>query len=443
MSSSYPWSILGIPAQSGPEAIRRAYARKLKTTRPDDDPEGFKKLVEARDRALSLIADDTVSSPKSSGTADSDQAGGLRNDFSRSTDLSAADLACETVIREGLAQRPSAGDIETWHSILTAVGDMTLWRRRDFEADIILALHEAFRGGTIHVPFTWWPIFQKRLLEADKAAAYASRAFRSVVCAFIDEFDWNFNDVGIVRVLGDPKDVNDFFQFMAAVRKRQSAEDGMMPTRRDLDGLPIFDSHDVDSLFPEERRNIVQTLERRRANGRWPPGWQWRLAVSAPVFALVRCPVRYLAAWFVGLGLSLLLREGLHPLLPPLVAEPLSWLPLIAYHAWMMAFGYRGEIEHAQRYVEKADRELLFEPTLRSRYLGTVHDAFKTKMLLPVVVIFVGSVAFVQMKSDISRKATPGLAPQWVDIGECGQKDLPPRKRDLCETIDKDKFLKK
>jgi hypothetical protein len=51
-----PWALLGIAPTADAAAIRRAYARKLKLARPDDDPEGFQRLVLARDAALKQAA---------------------------------------------------------------------------------------------------------------------------------------------------------------------------------------------------------------------------------------------------------------------------------------------------------------------------------------------------------------------------------------------------
>jgi len=51
-----PWDVLGIAAGAGVADIRRAYARRLRDIRPDEDAEGFQQLVEARDLALQLAS---------------------------------------------------------------------------------------------------------------------------------------------------------------------------------------------------------------------------------------------------------------------------------------------------------------------------------------------------------------------------------------------------
>ena len=38
---SWPWSQLGLPGPSELSEVRHAYAEKLKTTHPEEDPEGF------------------------------------------------------------------------------------------------------------------------------------------------------------------------------------------------------------------------------------------------------------------------------------------------------------------------------------------------------------------------------------------------------------------
>lgn len=48
------WTILGIRASTDEREIKRAYAARLKTTRPEDDPQAFQALRDAYEAALQL-----------------------------------------------------------------------------------------------------------------------------------------------------------------------------------------------------------------------------------------------------------------------------------------------------------------------------------------------------------------------------------------------------
>lgn len=48
---NWPWNELGLPGPSDLAAVRRAYAERLKTTHPEEDPEGFQRLHEAYQQA--------------------------------------------------------------------------------------------------------------------------------------------------------------------------------------------------------------------------------------------------------------------------------------------------------------------------------------------------------------------------------------------------------
>lgn len=50
-----PWVVLGLPPGADRDAIRRAYAKKLKGVNPEDDPEGFMALRAAHDAALEQL----------------------------------------------------------------------------------------------------------------------------------------------------------------------------------------------------------------------------------------------------------------------------------------------------------------------------------------------------------------------------------------------------
>lgn len=51
---NWPWSELGLPGPADLSEVRRAYAERLKTTHPEEDPEGFQRLHEAYQQARRL-----------------------------------------------------------------------------------------------------------------------------------------------------------------------------------------------------------------------------------------------------------------------------------------------------------------------------------------------------------------------------------------------------
>lgn len=81
------WEILEIGATSDEREIRRAYAKKLKTTRPDENPEGYQQLREAFDEALTIAPYYQEEQEKSTRSSD----------FQESAPEKAVDLAGEFI----------------------------------------------------------------------------------------------------------------------------------------------------------------------------------------------------------------------------------------------------------------------------------------------------------------------------------------------------------
>jgi len=58
-----PWALLGIAPTRQAHEIKRAYAARLKTVRPDDDPAGFQALRQAYEWALGRCGEQPAPAP--------------------------------------------------------------------------------------------------------------------------------------------------------------------------------------------------------------------------------------------------------------------------------------------------------------------------------------------------------------------------------------------
>lgn len=71
------WDTLGVAADSSERDIKRAYAKRLKQTRPEEDPEGFQALRHAYETALQLssnVSPQALSAPPDTGTSEAENA---------------------------------------------------------------------------------------------------------------------------------------------------------------------------------------------------------------------------------------------------------------------------------------------------------------------------------------------------------------------------------
>lgn len=112
------WSLrlLDLPDDADERAIKRAYAAKLKTTRPDEDPEGFQRLHEAYQAALAWVRSGPHDDEDAwdDETAQWEQEDGERGEAFESLAheevVSPAAQTADEVVEDGSQERPSEED---------------------------------------------------------------------------------------------------------------------------------------------------------------------------------------------------------------------------------------------------------------------------------------------------------------------------------------------
>src|SRR5262245_41840827 len=155
------WSVLGVAPGATTADIKRAYARRLREIRPDEDAEGFQLLVEARDLALQFASGAARSERPSqslgwtvSELVETDSPQPERQPIlkSRSAGVVPSPVAVTSAERESepqllacLEHTLASDTLEGWQAVVIAAGQFSHARRAALEPQIIewLSFHSA------------------------------------------------------------------------------------------------------------------------------------------------------------------------------------------------------------------------------------------------------------------------------------------------------------
>jgi hypothetical protein len=220
------WSLLGVAPGATTADIRRAYARRLREIRPDENAEGFQLLVEARDVALQFASDARQSErpAQTLGFKISEFVGNdgpqpepprvFRQRAAR-TEWPVAPASVETSTEPPVLdrlERTLASDTLTgWQTVVTAAGQLTQARRVALEPQII----------------EWLSSFAAQ--ESPNLASWPPRkwVFFDLVAALEAEYGWRANDRAIHAAL-DEDAAQDFIRLLkwaqGAARVRTAAD---------------------------------------------------------------------------------------------------------------------------------------------------------------------------------------------------------------------------
>lgn len=377
----FPWSVLEIDPTDDVSSIKRAYARKLKTTRPDDDQKAFELLVQARDFALALATGEGLPSlgnvnEKTSHVTISTET--EKNSHAATIDDETEEQ--ESRLHELLSRHPGATDIEIWQKILKETDKLPLLQRPVIEDAIIqqlfsilVSLDREWNQCIANESNKQLTSVRRWLISSGKNLREKWLMFGSVLISFSDLFGWECSDHSIARAL-----VNADYSlyFTGAINSMREYKDLVaigMPQRIDENGVPIFAESDVKALACPIISHVFKKIEFKRRKGRWPLDFWLDAGIFTPVYLMAFCRIRYGLAWVSTLLLLTIIAFSVPP---DLILKHRTiyiwtlWLPLIGARIWMILFGYRLVLAAYCEKITQADNLHLFDPLLRRLYLS-------------------------------------------------------------------------
>lgn len=194
------WQQLDIPEYSDIRTIKRAYAKQLKVTKPDEDPEGFKILHDAYQLALSLAKSNQIKVPIDEDLLDSlhHQEGTETKAQSESYDLDAVTSSTvividdhnsieDTELYESFAENHDAE--ESLHPQLSAEVADSMDNIEAQYQDLIKQAQLLYGSDQVNQHELWSEIFNNDLLiDLQLFQRWSQEIFEMI------ERDWQFNN---------------------------------------------------------------------------------------------------------------------------------------------------------------------------------------------------------------------------------------------------------
>jgi hypothetical protein len=412
-----PWAVLGLAPTADEAAILRAYAAKLRQTRPDDDPEGFQRLVRARELALAWRK---AAPPPDEGEADPPPRSPRAEAFDAEASGGAIDAAAKPPPLRWRAPRatPESPDpalrpppVGAWRAAAAAGGPD--WSRDDEGERDLAALRARLRALAAEPDATFRDLgsWETILSAGDRLGLLARDRLRGDLVALLADrlpalpADATPPDAGLLKLAGrldqeldlaraltGPRRAGDELRFArladwlnafaaerAVARRRERGE----AAYRLDNGAPLIPPEDRSAALA--RRDLMAIYEEVAARGRsrWRAGWggAWAAALApASVAALLDAPLLSLLAIAVEIAGVAVASNALNWTATPLASAAglrLAWIRaaaglaiLAAARLMAMSLWPSFAIRRAAKRTRRADRAGLFTPAARKPILS-------------------------------------------------------------------------
>ena len=330
------WNVLDLEPTSNEREIKRAYAKKLKQIRPEEDPVGFQNLREARDEALWEArmgfydeeaedegAGETVAELKADAANDVDYTAEFRgaamsrqvgnDDEEQTEDVLSPDHSSQQVLGNGsfiLVQEQDGllsplEDVADRDEEVVLDEGFHLTSQEDIENELErftgpwgawdLSRWKDFIGLLRESPFEISRYAEYEVLQTLSAALSqvtdgSERQFvaRDQVLTYLNqEFGWTQNDRQVYTTLGD-KQAEELLFFIRGGQKPQSR----INQRRyyDLGGFPLLSRDNFLTYLGREDSVYERYYHQCKANdGQYFRSWSWVSFVGGPVWFALRC----------------------------------------------------------------------------------------------------------------------------------------------------------
>jgi hypothetical protein len=375
-----PLGWLGLKPDADERAVKRAYAARLKTTRPEDNPEGFAQLVAARDAALRLVKQRAEAAeaetfryrpidvaalarlaaafPGASVAA----APAPRAEPAPPVETAMDRLGRAVNIAEALLAGPTPADADGWHLVFDLADTLPLALRGRLEQRLAEVVNRAL--PTLTAPD-----------GAGEAAATA------IVTRVGEDFGWLTATRRVAGLFWPPDGRQPLPQFIERMLSR------VPPPGRDENGIPVLDRFDLDAFFGGEAHRSVTFYERARRRGRF--GWSWTpLAFVSPTGWAMQ------DGWYSAAALLLFVGLLLAPSLPATVEDletseaAVALGLLLALHVGIALAADRLAILRLVWHRRRADRVSAYRDAARRRHLARKAQRSRAAVVIAALLFF-------------------------------------------------------